>query len=181
MADGDLWCWGIGMHGQLGLGDKRRGPEYYPQLVTVQEHDSLIRAFATGAAAAVTAQSSEATAADLQTHQLYFRNQLQSSSAPDPRGRVSLVACGAHHTAACTWSGEVLSWGCSSEGQLGHGDTNSCFLPKAVEALQRESVGKVVCVKCMCSILGDFRGMPTANAEGWIESAPFPMLPSDSI
>ena len=53
--------------------------------------------------------------------------------------RVCGVAAGWMHSLAVTKFGGLYSWGYSGEGQLGHGDTESQFLPKRVEALQERA------------------------------------------
>lgn len=45
------------------------------------------------------------------------------SLAPSVRHRITKVACGDSHTLGLNVQGFVLSWGCGSHGQLGHGDT----------------------------------------------------------
>lgn len=42
------------------------------------------------------------------------------------------MAAGSHHSAAVTSSGELFTWGLGEYGRLGHGDTQSQFLPKRV-------------------------------------------------
>ena len=55
------------------------------------------------------------------------------------------VACGLFHTAAVSSNGEVFTWGCSGNGQLGHGDCMDRNVPKKVEIPGGEVVVKVAC------------------------------------
>ena len=55
------------------------------------------------------------------------------------------VACGAEFTLAVTAQGTLYSWGRGATGQLGHGDLSDRFVPKLLEALQRESVTVIAC------------------------------------
>lgn len=52
--------------------------------------------------------------------------------------RVIAVAAANKHSAAVTESGEVYTWGCNREGQLGYGTSNSAsnYVPRAVESLK---------------------------------------------
>jgi len=49
--------------------------------------------------------------------------------------RVTDLSCGACHTLACTARGEVFSWGCGTNGELGHGDSFNRHSPELIEAL----------------------------------------------
>ena len=53
------------------------------------------------------------------------------------------VASGSFHTVALTKTGEVFSWGCGRDGQLGHGDWGSPRVPHLVKALQGKDVIQV--------------------------------------
>ena len=52
-----------------------------------------------------------------------------------PASRVVAVATHSLHTLALTAAGEVYSFGYGVMGQLGHGDTQTCWHPKHIEAL----------------------------------------------
>ena len=53
------------------------------------------------------------------------------------------VACGQHHTACITSSGEVFTWGNGKSGALGHGDWEQVDLPKRVDGLK--DIVKIEC------------------------------------
>jgi chromosome segregation ATPase len=55
------------------------------------------------------------------------------------------VAAGSFHTVVLTQQGEVFSWGCGRDGQLGHGDWGSPRVPHLVKALQGKDVIQVGC------------------------------------
>jgi len=46
---------------------------------------------------------------------------------------VTQVVCGAIHTMVLTGDGNIYSWGCGKEGQLGHGDKVSLRVPQCIE------------------------------------------------
>lgn len=53
------------------------------------------------------------------------------------------IACGAHHVIMCTDLHRVWSWGKGTQGQLGHGDTNSLLQPKQIQGLDGKQVIRV--------------------------------------
>eukprot|EP00884_Botryococcus_braunii_P011885 jgi/Botrbrau1/20698/Bobra.0058s0027.1 len=55
------------------------------------------------------------------------------------------VSCGPYHCAAVTAGGDVYTWGNGLCGKLGHGDDESCVLPRQVEALKGQKVLHVAC------------------------------------
>eukprot|EP00850_Spirogloea_muscicola_P010078 SM000058S18508 [mRNA] locus=s58:213689:220094:- [translate_table: standard] len=65
------------------------------------------------------------------------------------RSRVSLVAASNKHTAVITDGGEVFTWGCNREGQLGYGTCNSASncTPRVVESLKGKRVMAVAAAK----------------------------------
>jgi len=60
---------------------------------------------------------------------------------------VHRVVCGGHHSCAVSESGEVYTWGCGRDGQLGHGDTKDVYTPKPVRALQSKLIRNVSCAE----------------------------------
>lgn len=75
-----------------------------------------------------------------------------------PQSIVSL-SCGAFHTAALTERGQVLSWGSSVNGQLGHGDRKDVKESRFIEFLrspgQEVFVVAVVCGSSFTALLSD--------------------------
>lgn len=58
---------------------------------------------------------------------------------------IRTVSCAEHHVGAVSESGVLFTWGKGQNGRLGHGGTESEFLPKAVEALTGHHVSQVSC------------------------------------
>jgi alpha-tubulin suppressor-like RCC1 family protein len=85
---GEMWAWGSGGSGQLGLGDV--DPGYQRRVPT----------------------------------------QVELFTEP-----IVLVSAGAAHSLAVAESGELFSFGLGAFGRLGHGDRDSVYAPKRVEAL----------------------------------------------
>lgn len=52
-----------------------------------------------------------------------------------PRVELAQVSCGAHHSAALTVDGHLLTWGANLYGQLGHGHCNDVRTPTIVQKL----------------------------------------------
>ncbi|XP_015760030.1 PREDICTED: X-linked retinitis pigmentosa GTPase regulator-like isoform X1 [Acropora digitifera] len=59
--------------------------------------------------------------------------------------KVKLVAAGRNHTIVSTESRNLFSFGCGSEGQLGHGDCKNSNVPKAIEALSDQLFKMIAC------------------------------------
>ena len=57
----------------------------------------------------------------------------------------SQIACGGCHTVALTKEGKVYTWGCNSNGQLGHGDNTSRDMPTNVVSLEGLIIIKISC------------------------------------
>ncbi|CAM8884892.1 unnamed protein product [Rhodiola kirilowii] len=72
------------------------------------------------------------------------------------RSRVVAVAAANKHTAAVSESGEVFTWGCNKEGQLGYGTSNSAsnYTPRVVEYLKGKIFAKVAAAKYHTIVLG---------------------------
>ena len=61
--------------------------------------------------------------------------------------------------AAVTKEGLLLTWGCNSHGQLGHGDTRNKFAPCVVQVLKRTRIVDVSCGKLHSACISDL-GLP---------------------
>jgi len=57
-----------------------------------------------------------------------------------PMSRIVAIACGAQHGVAITLTGDCLSWGFGSAGQLGHGTKTSERYPRLITALLHEKI-----------------------------------------
>lgn len=72
------------------------------------------------------------------------------------RSRIVAVAAANKHTAVVSESGEVFTWGCNREGQLGYGTSNSAsnYSPRVVEYLKAKVFIGVAAAKCHTVVLG---------------------------
>jgi hypothetical protein len=59
--------------------------------------------------------------------------------------KVKQSSCGGAHTALCSESGEVYTFGKGEFGQLGHGDVEDMLLPTTVKALDGKVITQVEC------------------------------------
>ena len=67
-------------------------------------------------------------------------------SDPESRSdalRFKSVCCGAMHTLGITQEGLAYSWGCNSNGQLGHGDHTDQLSPTRIALLAATTVSQV--------------------------------------
>ncbi|KAL5197319.1 hypothetical protein ABZP36_000831 [Zizania latifolia] len=152
-SDGDLYTWGFGRGGRLGHPDIQSGQTtavITPRQVTVGL--GLKRVNVVAAAKHHTVIATEA--GELFTWGSNREGQLGYPSVdtqPTPRRvnslkpRIISVAAANKHSAAVAETGEVFTWGCNKEGQLGYGTSNSASncIPRMVEYLK----GKVF--KCV--------------------------------
>mmetsp|Transcript_48001 Transcript_48001/g.124662 ORF Transcript_48001/g.124662 Transcript_48001/m.124662 type:complete len:1113 (-) Transcript_48001:158-3496(-) len=58
---------------------------------------------------------------------------------------VTQVACGSHFSAAVNSKGELFTWGCGLDGQLGHGTFENVPIPSLVKGVQGSFVTKIAC------------------------------------
>lgn len=72
------------------------------------------------------------------------------------RSKVVAVAAANKHTAVVTELGEVFTWGCNEEGQLGYGTSNSGsnYIPRVVEYLKGKVYVGVAAAKYHTIVLG---------------------------
>jgi len=72
------------------------------------------------------------------------------------KARVVAISAANKHTAAVTESGEVFTWGCNKEGQLGYGTSNSAsnYTPRMVEYLKGKGFRGVSAAKYHTIVLG---------------------------
>lgn len=72
------------------------------------------------------------------------------------RSRIVAVAAANKHTAVVSASGEVFTWGCNREGQLGYGTSNSAsnYTPRIVEYLKSKVFVGVATAKYHTIVLG---------------------------
>ncbi|KAH1077344.1 hypothetical protein GLYMA_19G113700v4 [Glycine max] len=72
------------------------------------------------------------------------------------RSRIVAVAAANKHTAVVSDLGEVFTWGCNREGQLGYGTSNSAsnYTPRVVESLKGKTLTRVSAAKYHTIVLG---------------------------
>lgn len=72
------------------------------------------------------------------------------------RSKIVAVAAANKHTAVVSDSGEVFTWGCNKEGQLGYGTSNSAsnYTPRVIEYLKGKILVGVAAAKYHTIVLG---------------------------
>ena len=72
------------------------------------------------------------------------------------RSKIVAVAAANKHTAVISETGEVYTWGCNREGQLGYGTSNSAsnYTPRLVESLKGKVFTGVSAAKYHTLVLG---------------------------
>ena len=153
---GDLYVWGAGIFGQLGVGDY--GVYQTPQLLESLQDGSTLRQVAIG-------QSHTIALTDTGTVYAWgFQNSGKlgfgireregvkkpfSRFFPTPiiierlkRVVVRQIACGPNHSLALSEDG-VYSWGSGDGGRLGHGDDRPCEVPTPIKAFAKDIVLQV--------------------------------------
>ena len=175
-ADGDLLTFGQGVFGQLGHGDKsdRCSPTLVPLFPsceafdaldghTDEQEDTALVQVSAGAwhTAVVDGKGRLFTFGKGELGQLGngdTKNSMRPAQVrPDTKEPVRFVqvAGGADHTLALTDAGEVYSFGCGWDGQLGHGDRESRLVPARVEALRDTRVVQVAVGTSFSAVLTD--------------------------
>lgn len=72
------------------------------------------------------------------------------------KSKIVAVAAANKHTAVISDLGEVFTWGCNKEGQLGYGTSNSAsnYTPRLVECLKGKIFTAVAAAKYHTIVLG---------------------------
>jgi len=118
---GDLFAWGSGNNGELGLGFKIL-QNTVPTMISVTQTSFF--------------QSNRQVALSM-----------IAPTTTEVRVKFSRVCCGADHSMALSDDGTVYSWGASGYGQLGHGRNSSDFAPTSVSYFIDRQL-KVVDIAC---------------------------------
>uniref|UniRef100_A0A1J3FDA4 Ultraviolet-B receptor UVR8 n=1 Tax=Noccaea caerulescens TaxID=107243 RepID=A0A1J3FDA4_NOCCA len=112
---GQVWGWGYGGEGQLGLGSRVKTVSS-PHLIPCLELPGP------GKERSFISQQGEATTST------------QVSRVPGQY--IKAISCGGRHSAAITDAGELITFGWGLYGQCGHGNTNDQLRPMAVSTVQ---------------------------------------------
>ncbi|KAL4355352.1 hypothetical protein GQ457_06G017050 [Hibiscus cannabinus] len=164
-ARGEVYTWGFGRGGRLGH------PDFdihsgQAAVITPRQVASGLGAHRVKAIAAAKHHTVIATeGGDVFTWGSNREGQLGYTSVdtqPTPRrvsslrSRIVAVAAANKHTAVVSASGEVFTWGCNREGQLGYGTSNSAsnYTPRIVEYLKGKVFVGVATAKYHTIILG---------------------------
>ncbi|XP_044499893.1 uncharacterized protein LOC123221194 isoform X2 [Mangifera indica] len=162
---GEVYTWGFGRGGRLGH------PEFdihsgQAAVITPRQVNSGLGSRRVKTIAAAKHHTVLATeGGDVFTWGSNREGQLGYTSVdnqPTPRrvsslkSRIMAVAAANKHTAVVSESGEVFTWGCNREGQLGYGTSNSAsnYTPRLVEYLKGKALVRIAAAKCHTLVLG---------------------------
>lgn len=114
MDSGELYAWGNGSNGRLGLGDAldRSNPTLVPPASIITARSSDSRSGTRGDAEAMV--------------------------------RLRNIFCGASHSMAISWDGKLFCWGKNNQGQCGHGHSNDQLFVQEVAFFAEETEDTVV-------------------------------------
>ncbi|CAN6465033.1 unnamed protein product [Victoria cruziana] len=164
-ASGELYTWGFGRGGRLGHPDfdvhSGQAAVITPRQVSNGLGSRRVRAVAAAKHHTVVATEG----GEVFTWGSNREGQLGYTSVdtqPTPRrvsmlrNKVIAVAAANKHTAVVSESGEVFTWGCNKEGQLGYGTSNSAsnYVPRVVECLKGKQFVSVSAAKYHTVVLG---------------------------
>ncbi|KAK2362093.1 ultraviolet-B receptor UVR8 [Trifolium repens] len=162
---GEVYTWGFGRGGRLGHPDfdihSGQAAVITPRQVTTGLGSRRVMAIAAAKHHTVIAtQGGEVfTWGSNREGQLGYTS---VDTQPTPRrvsslrSRIVAIAAANKHTAAVSDLGEVFTWGCNREGQLGYGTSNSAsnYTPHVVESLKGKTLTKVSAAKYHTIVLG---------------------------
>lgn len=164
-AKGEVFTWGFGRGGRLGHPDfdihSGQAAVITPRQVVSGLGSRQVRAVAAAKHHTVVATEG----GEVFTWGSNREGQLGYTSVdtqPTPRrvsslrSRIVSVAAANKHTAVVSETGEVFTWGCNKEGQLGYGTSNSAsnYTPRLVESLKGKVFTGVAAAKCHTLVLG---------------------------
>jgi hypothetical protein len=158
----ELWVWGSGADGRLGLGEEELDCQTHPRMMD-RAWEAELTAAACGASHSLALLRSGAVYAwGLGESGQLGLGGTDSRSTPVVIGALSPVtvtsiAAGAHHSLATTASGEVYGWGRGSAAQLGMAEAEAVvLLPVCVQALKG--------VRCKLVAAGDSHSLALSAA-----------------
>uniref|UniRef100_A0A5B6ZHI1 Uncharacterized protein n=1 Tax=Davidia involucrata TaxID=16924 RepID=A0A5B6ZHI1_DAVIN len=164
-ARGEVYTWGFGRGGRLGHPDfdihSGQAAVITPRQVTSGLGARRVKAIAAAKHHTVVATE----VGEVFTWGSNREGQLGYTSVdtqPTPRrvsslrSKIVAVAAANKHTAVVSESGEVYTWGCNKEGQLGYGTSNSAsnYTPRVVEYLKGKVFIGVAAAKYHTIVLG---------------------------
>ncbi|KAJ6796559.1 Uncharacterized protein M6B38_219120 [Iris pallida] len=164
-SSGELYTWGFGRGGRLGHPDfdihSGQAAVITPRQVTSGLGSRRVKVVAAAKHHTVIAtENGEVfTWGSNREGQLGYTS-VDTQSTPrrvsSLRSRVTAVAAANKHSAAVSDSGEVFTWGCNKEGQLGYGTSNSAsnYIPRMVEYLKGKVFRGVSAAKYHTVVLG---------------------------
>ncbi|KAK9290069.1 hypothetical protein L1049_008233 [Liquidambar formosana] len=162
---GEVYTWGFGRGGRLGHPDfdihSGQAAVITPRKVTSGLGSRRVKAIAAAKHHTVIATEG----GEVFTWGSNREGQLGYTSVdtqPTPRrvsslrSKIVAVAAANKHTAVISESGEVFTWGCNKEGQLGYGTSNSAsnYTPRVVECLKGKVFTGVAAAKYHTVVLG---------------------------
>ncbi|RWR80370.1 inhibitor of Bruton tyrosine kinase [Cinnamomum micranthum f. kanehirae] len=164
-ASGELYTWGFGRGGRLGHPDfdihSGQAAVITPRQVTLGLGYRRVKAIA--AAKHHTVIATEAgevfTWGSNREGQLGYTSvdtQATPRRVSSLRTKIKAVAAANKHTAVVSECGEIFTWGCNKEGQLGYGTSNSAsnYTPHVVEYLKGKVFTGVSAAKYHTIVLG---------------------------
>lgn len=181
---GDLFMFGKGRKGQLGLGDVKELLSTPMQVPLENFNNESVNMVACGYyhTVVLTEKGSVYTFGTGIRGQLGHGNTTEYLSTPklvpveafkaaphpltcEEGSRIVMVAAGCKHTVALNLRGDVFTWGCGWNGQLGHGDINDQWSPRQVLKWHGDPLRTwTPTIKCVaageshtvaCSVFGD--------------------------
>ncbi|KAH7351537.1 hypothetical protein KP509_19G001900 [Ceratopteris richardii] len=164
-ADGKLYSWGFGRGGRLGFSDfdihSGQVAVISPQLVSCGIINRKIKVVAAAKhhSLVVTEGGEVFTWGSNREGQLGYTSvdtQATPRRVTTLKVRVVAAALANKHSAVLTEAGEVFTWGCNREGQLGYGTSNSASnpVPRVVEYVKGKNFSAVSAAKYHTVVLG---------------------------
>ncbi|XP_059169765.1 probable E3 ubiquitin-protein ligase HERC1 isoform X3 [Physella acuta] len=147
-TDGELFSWGDGDYGKLGLGGNHT--QKSPKLIQGPLCQKVVKCMSAGYrhSAAVTVDGQLYTWGEGDYGRLGHGDKTSRNVPKQVKdiGPVGQVACGSSHTLAVSQDGKtVWSFGGGDNGKLGHGDMNRQTKPAVIEAFCGMYIRKVAC------------------------------------
>lgn len=164
-ADGEVFTWGFGRGGRLGHPDfdihSGQAAVITPRQVTSGLGARRVKAIAAAKhhTVAVTEGGEVFTWGSNREGQLGYTSvdtQATPRRVSSLKSKIVAIAAANKHTAVVSDSGEVFTWGCNKEGQLGYGTSNSGsnYTPRLVEYLKGKVFIRVSAAKYHTVVLG---------------------------